>query len=75
VPYLKPEFWNVWPKARAADFAKFIALAKRGKPCDPHRWPADRAERDKAEQEYQRSELAKSVAYAKEVLGLGLKPA
>src|SRR3954469_20521394 len=28
VPYLKPDFWKVWPKARASDLAKFIALAK-----------------------------------------------
>jgi sugar phosphate isomerase/epimerase len=27
-PYLKPEFWDAWPKARGADFARFLALAK-----------------------------------------------
>jgi sugar phosphate isomerase/epimerase len=75
LPYLKPEFWDVWPKARAADFAKFVALAKRGKSREPHPWPQDRTERAKAEQEYQQSELAKSVTYAREKLGLGLKTA
>lgn len=67
-PYLKPDFWKVWPKARAKDFAKFVALAKRGKPL-----PAFRAPDKKASQEYQRSELERSLKYCKEVLGLGLK--
>ena len=74
LPYFKPDFWEVWPKVRAADFARFVAMAKRGKPRDSHRWPEDKGERAKAEQEYQQSELAKSVTYAREVLGLGLKP-
>ncbi len=68
VPYLKPEFWDVWPKARAKDFAKFLAMAKRGKPMQPHK-SADA----KAEQEYQKSELERALRYCKEVVGLGLK--
>ncbi len=67
-PYLKPEFWDVWPKARGADFARFLALAKRGKPLAPHRSPDN-----KAEQEYQKSELERSLKYCKEVIGLGLR--
>ena len=67
-PYLKDEFWQVFPKARARDFAKFLAMAKRGHAIEPHRSP------DKtAEQEYQRSELERSLKYCKEVVGLGLK--
>jgi sugar phosphate isomerase/epimerase len=66
--YLKPEFWNVWPKAKASDFAKFVALAKRGKAIPPHRSPDA-----KAEQEYQKGEFERSIKYCKEVLGLGLK--
>jgi sugar phosphate isomerase/epimerase len=68
VPYLRPEFWNVWPKARATDFVKFLALAKRGHPLEGHKSPDA-----KAEQEYQKSELERSLKYCKEVLGLGLK--
>ncbi len=68
VPYLKNDFWNVWPKAKAAEFAKFLALAKRGKPREPHR-SADAA----AEQAYQKGELERSLKYCKEVLGLGLQ--
>jgi sugar phosphate isomerase/epimerase len=68
IAYLKDDFWKVWPKARAADFAKFVALAKRGKPRDPHRSPDN-----KAEQEYQKGEIERSLTYCKTALGLGLK--
>jgi len=70
VPYFKKDFWQAWPKARASDFAKFLALAKRGKPLPPHKSPDDKAERD-----YQRAQLEQSLDYAKRVLGLGLKAA
>jgi 3-oxoisoapionate decarboxylase len=68
IPYLQEGFWRAWPKAKAGDFAKFLALAKRGKPLPPHK-SADA----KAEQEYQKSELERSVRYCKETLGLGMK--
>jgi sugar phosphate isomerase/epimerase len=72
IPYLKEDFWSAWPKARAKDFVRFLALAKRGKPREPYR-PPERKDRKLANQEYQRAELEKSIAYCKEVLGLGLK--
>ena len=71
IPYLKPEFWDVWPKARAEDFARFVAFAKRGKPREPWRAPAGK-DRKLAEQEYQKSEIERSIAYCKS-LGLGLQ--
>jgi len=68
IPYLQKDFWKVWPKARAIDFAKFLALAKRGKPLEPHKSPDA-----KAEQEDQKGELERSLKYCKEVLALGLR--
>ena len=68
IPFYKKDFWNVWPKARAKDFAKFIALAKTGKAIPPHHSP-DNA----TEQEYQKGEIERSLKYCKEALGLGLK--
>jgi len=65
---LQPDFWKEWPKAKAADLAAFLALAKRGKPLPPHK-SADA----KAEQEYQKGELERSLKYCKETLGLGLR--
>jgi sugar phosphate isomerase/epimerase len=68
VPYLKSDFWGIWPKAKAADFTKFLALAKRGHRLESHKSPDA-----KAEQEYQKSELERSLSFCKEKLGLGLK--
>ena len=68
IPYLKNGFWKEWPKAKATDFAKFLAMAKRGKQLESHRSPDS-----KAEQEYQKAELERSLKYCKEGLGLGLK--
>jgi sugar phosphate isomerase/epimerase len=68
IPYLQAGFWKEWPKAKASDFAKFLALAKRGKPLEPHKSPDT-----KAEQGYQKQELERSLRYCKENLGLGLK--
>jgi sugar phosphate isomerase/epimerase len=67
-PYLHQDFWKAWPKAKASDFVKFLALAKRGKPLDQHK-----AADPKADQEYQKAELERSLRYCKEVFGLGLK--
>jgi 3-oxoisoapionate decarboxylase len=75
-PYLQPGFWDIFPNMPAKDFAKFVALAKKGKPRDARRAPQglSREEARVAEQEYQKSEIEKSIRYCKEALGLGLKP-
>jgi len=72
IPFLKPDFWKAWPKARAADFAKFLALAKQGKPRDPYKAPEGK-DKKLAEQEYQKDQIERRLRYCKEVLGLGLK--
>lgn len=66
--YLKGDFWQGWPKAKASEFAAFVAMAKRGKELQPHRSPDKQAE-----QEYQKAELERSLRYCKEVLGLGIR--
>jgi len=72
LPYFKPEFWKVFPKARAVDLAKFIALARKGKAIPPWSTPEGK-DRKLAEQEYQKAEIERSIRYCKGVLGLGLK--
>ncbi|MBI4325930.1 MAG: sugar phosphate isomerase/epimerase [Chloroflexi bacterium] len=72
IPYLKDDFWKTWPQAKAKDFAKFVALAKTGKPREPYKAPEGK-DRKLAEQEYQKAEIEKSIRYCKETLGLGLK--
>ena len=65
--YLKDDFWKYYPKARANEFAKFVAMAKRGKQMKNSR-PAGMNDKD-----FQKAELEKSMKYCKEVLGLGQK--
>ncbi len=72
LPYLKADFWKVWPKAKASDFARFVALAKKGKPRDTWKAPAG-VDRKVAEQEYQKGDIERSIEYCKKELGLGLK--
>jgi len=70
--FLKPGFWGPFPRARAKDFARFVALAKKGKPIPPFQ-PAEGQDRKQAEQEYQKAELERSLHYCASSLGLGLK--
>jgi hypothetical protein len=71
LPYLQPDFWKRFPKARASEFARFLALAKRGQKCQlPAGRPAGDAsvELERAQQQW---DLAESLRYCREVLGLG----
>jgi 3-oxoisoapionate decarboxylase len=70
--YLTPDFWKPWPKARASDFARFLAVAQRGKPREAFR-AGQGAEGRAADQAHQKAELQKSVDYCKRVLGLGVR--
>jgi sugar phosphate isomerase/epimerase len=72
IPYLKNDFWNVWLKANARYFSRFVALAKKGKPREAWKAP-EGVDRKIAEQEYQKSEIERSLTYCKKELGLGLK--
>jgi sugar phosphate isomerase/epimerase len=65
-------FWKLFPDARAEDLAAFLALAKRGRSLEPFTPPAGEA-RGAAERDYQLAELARSITYCRDVLGLGLK--
>ncbi|MHB8520656.1 MAG: sugar phosphate isomerase/epimerase family protein [Limisphaerales bacterium] len=67
-PYLQPEFWGPYLKVRTHEFARFLALAKRGRAPRPGRLRGG-----KAGQAFQEAELERSVRYCKEILGLGLK--
>jgi hypothetical protein len=66
-PYLKPEFWKGYEKIRPDEFARFLALAKKGKAIPPFQATGDRK---KAEQDYQKSELERSVLYCRDIIGI-----
>jgi sugar phosphate isomerase/epimerase len=78
VPYLEPDFWKAFPKANAAEFARFVALAKRGKPLMSGMIVADvpgkrPPEYDAALREQQRFDLEKGFEYARKVLDVGVR--
>jgi sugar phosphate isomerase/epimerase len=70
--YLKPDFWKSYPNLKAADFSRFLAIAKGQEPLEPYKKPAG-VDSKIADQEFQQGELERSIKYCKEVLGLGVK--
>jgi 3-oxoisoapionate decarboxylase len=71
-PIYEREFWKLFPDGRAEDLAAFLAVAKRGRPLEPFKPPAGAA-KAAAEREYQLGELARSIAFCRDELGLGLR--
>ena len=72
LPWLEPDFWKLYPKARAADLARFLALAKKGRPYEGHVVIEDLPGRQTPEhfaaavQFQQRDHMERSIAYAQE---------
>ena len=70
-PYKQDDFWKHYDRKPEA-LAQFEALAKRGKRIENPK-PAEGVDRKKAEQEAQKAELERSIAYCRKTLGLGAK--
>jgi sugar phosphate isomerase/epimerase len=80
LPYLDPEFWKMYPKARASDLARFLRLAKAGQPYGRNMVVEDivgrkppSAEIEAALRWQQREHMERSVEYAKKALDLGVR--
>jgi len=79
LPYLERDFWKTYPKARSADLARFLALAKKGVPYDKPIVNEDLYGRQvpdyliPAVQRQQRDHMERSLRYAKQELGLGVR--
>jgi sugar phosphate isomerase/epimerase len=77
LPYLEPDYWKAFPKARASEFARFVALARNGHPFMGSMVIVGRGQQAPeyvaARKEQQRIDLERSFAYAKRVLKLGLR--
>jgi sugar phosphate isomerase/epimerase len=77
IPYLEQDFWKAFPKALAADFARFVALAKAGHPYMGAMVIEDVAGQraaimTEALKEQQRIDLERSLEYAKKRLNVGV---
>jgi sugar phosphate isomerase/epimerase len=69
-PYLQAEFWQPYSSVAGHSFARFIRLAKRGRPLPSVSWP--RGERGRQLQaRYQRQQLERSLRYCRASLGIG----
>ncbi|GIU79947.1 MAG: hypothetical protein KatS3mg005_3185 [Bryobacteraceae bacterium] len=71
VPFFEPEFWKAFPKARAGEFARFVALVKSGSPLMKPMVIEDVPGMDVAEyraalKKQQQLDLERSLAYARE---------
>jgi sugar phosphate isomerase/epimerase len=79
LPYLEDSYWKMYPNARAAELARFLALARRGHPYERPMVVEDLQGRPVPEhfvaalQFQQRDHVERSVKYAKENLGLGVR--
>jgi sugar phosphate isomerase/epimerase len=77
LPYLEQDFWKAFPKLPASDFARFLALAKRGHPFMGEMMVAGTGkqppEYEAAVTEQQRVDLERSFEYAKKTLGVGVR--
>ena len=78
LPYLQPAFWSNFAHLPAADFARFVQLAKQGHPfmgtmvIEDAPGPKNAAFTG-ALREQQRVDLERSFAYAKSTLGVGVR--
>ena len=78
LPYLEPDFWKAFPKAKASEFARFVALAKKGHPYAGFMVVEDGARAPLPEfraalREQQRVDLERSLEYAKKSLDVGVR--
>lgn len=78
LPVYSKDFWARWfPRARARDFARFLALAKSGRPYDKTHIMADvDGQREKfmdALKIQQLEHMQRSLQYCKTVLDLGVR--
>ena len=77
LPYLEREHWRVFPDFPAADFARFLALVKKGRPYQgpmmiggPGKQPDEFAA---ALRQQQMTDLDRSLEYAKKTLNAGIR--
>jgi sugar phosphate isomerase/epimerase len=67
---LEQDFWKAFPTLRGSDLAGFLRLCRKGRPIPAFQPPAG-TERKAAERDYQLAELARSIAFCRDSLGLG----
>ena len=72
-PVSTDAFWKPWPKARARGYARWLALARQGKPRAAAVPAPANTDKRAADQAQQKAELEKSLTYCRTTLGLGVR--
>jgi hypothetical protein len=77
LPYLEGDFWKVFPKADITDFAKFLALVRKGQPFTGNMIIADEGGKQPPEYQaallqQQRIDSERSLDYCKKSLDVGI---
>jgi len=77
LPYFEADFWKAFPNTPASEFVRFVALARKGRPFmgsmvigGAGKQPPAITE---ALKEQQRVDLERSLDYARQTLGLGVR--
>jgi len=77
VPYFEPDFWKAFPDTPASELARFVALARKGRPFEGSMMIGQRGnqppEYEAALREQQRVDLERSLEYCKKTLDLGIR--
>jgi len=77
LPYLEPDFWKVFRRTPAWEFARFLRLVKSGHPYMGPMviagWGDKPPAIEEAFKEQQRVDLERSFEYARKVLGVGVR--
>lgn len=76
LPYLEADFWKAFPKMPAWEFARFVALARSGRPFMGAMLVGDgkrSAAIAEALKEQQKIDLERSLEYARKTLGVGIR--
>lgn len=77
LPYLEPDFWKAFPRTPAWEFARLVALAKKGRPYMGRMviagWGKESSALEAALREQQRVDLERSIEYAKNKLDVGVR--
>ncbi|MGD0499151.1 MAG: TIM barrel protein [Bryobacteraceae bacterium] len=78
MPYFEPEFWKPYPNMLAADFARFVELAKKGHPLLGPMLIGGRGQNQPPEYRaallaQERVDLERSFEYARKALDVGVR--
>ena len=68
IPFLTKDYWQAYPDLKAAQIVDFLKLVRRGRPGTID-IPADGQDQKTFDQQHQRDEFLRSIAYVREHCG------